>query len=1293
MRNIAAIRQLYAIKEPEGVYIVSQVISYGVSSDGSKPTGWVDELPESLPQGLYIWTWKHTEYSDGTKSDEYSVSRIGIDGKGVKEAHVDYSLQETNVAPETIEVWGSFPSELKDGSWLYARTRQVYSDDNTTVSYSVSRIGVGSFYAGLQEYYANGDSNTVPPAGAPASGSYASVADVAFDSAVWVEGKKTMTAEKPYLWNFSMSFDSKGNVYVTYPVWIGNFAKGIVSIQELYATSATYIPASGREYPDDIEPEMWTDEQQDVAPTKERPYQWNLTHTTYNDGTETYVYHISAVRGKDGNNAKPPKIGSDNCWWFWSDEYGDYVSSGLTSKGDDGHNPYIGADGYWYEWQDGKYVKTDVLAQGQPGETPTISEDGYWVIGTFKTDIKAKGENPYIGENGNWWIGSKDTGIKARGDNGYTPIISSNGYWIINGEETEFPARGDDGHSPYIDAVTGTWWEWVSDPEDGEPRYIDTGIPPKGSNGKNGVDGAQPNLYGYGCELATSNYYVAHTKTGAVYMAYADSVGNGQILIYNGTKGKLWPAGTYSMSGKLMIKGINNMPKTVKCMVGADSMTTLAGSPMAVNSSGQTELKMQEQCTFEHKFSFSSESVLWLAVTGLTHTDTESEVAADIFDIYHGTYGFVKNGDVYSAENMGVNSSEAHTKFSFFCMSAVKIRMYYEIVTETNYDKFYVGNMNEEVSAEQYRSVMSGQKQGYVDYEMQKGLNTVEVAYIKDSSQNATNEKAWVWFCQITSSAVYSKGLVVISDLKIEESSNIAGVSTAYNGLAKHDEQMMQNLLDDTRDFGTKWLSYFDKNIIKNVYNGNAALYYKGGTFVDEGYSYFSVIRYSVGDVLKTNTWYTLSWWQKGVGSLSLYGDNIPCDAFVVTDCNSALIQVTTRIASTHTLSTEWEKHSVAFYCGSSVSARAALRWVVESSYNNSSNYVFITQPKLEEGDTATAWQASENDRRGDDGGFFNVIIWEDCIANAPWTFYAKRNIGGVLAVADIVIYNGYRYACILGYTATESSAVPSEDSTHWKLFQNFDNIATNIIITEAMCAKILEAVYAKIDELIVKRMMTAVSGPRIVTEGSMIAVYGEHDNPNIRFGVNEEGTAVLSFYDKYGNYKYNLGPGGIMSEIDVRYATISEATFWKIVNYSDYDSYLSQFIYEGIDVTLWQWYQGYKKIGTEYQYTAYTSEIGATWQDLGFLNDGKWVSTKPVSGKMPTTLANGVYDCMLGKYYTTLGSAVRTYAIAVFVSGVRKNYNMYITASGTFVDADGTTYSGTRTLGDYLKWLGYTDF
>lgn len=305
----------------DAVTISSTSVQYASSSSGTAvPTsGWQADIP-TMEDGKYLWTWTRVLYTDGNSTDTYSVSRWGVDGKGIQSSVIKYCQKaDTTASPGDFAEsdWGDFPTSLTEGWWLYTRTHIVYSDGSETDSYSVSQIGTGAYYAGLQEYYALSNSGASSPGGDPVDFSDtqgqidyvdgiavfpAEETGFAIDEGTWSTACPEPYGRMTYIWNFSVSYDSAGNKYVSQPVCIGNYARGIASIVETYAISA-YSTAGTSGYPSDLTAASWTDEQQDAAPTDARPYQWNKTLTTYTDGTTTTVYHISAVRGTAGTSA------------------------------------------------------------------------------------------------------------------------------------------------------------------------------------------------------------------------------------------------------------------------------------------------------------------------------------------------------------------------------------------------------------------------------------------------------------------------------------------------------------------------------------------------------------------------------------------------------------------------------------------------------------------------------------------------------------------------------------------------------------------------------------------------------------------------------------------------------------------------------------------------------------------------------------------------------------------------------------------------------------------------------
>lgn len=312
-----------------GVTVANQRVRYASSTQGVNPptTGWQASIPE-VADGNFLWTWLLLVFSDGNQTDIYSSARQGIDGRGIQNSTVTYSQQATSVNPDTITDWGGFPHDLIEGYWLYTKTVITYSDGTHSISYSVSQVGTGAYYAGTEERYAAGVSSETPPDGYAAQGTYVSGQTI---QTTWSQERPKLTAETPYLWNFEISSDSRGTRYVTDVVCIGNFAKGIVSIVETYAISAQNRIPDGRAYPSDIAESDWKDEAYAVPPTDVRPFQWNNTTTTYNDGSVQNNYHISAVKGIDGKGAIYIDLDNENDSMLY-DGSGNLLSGNMVSN-------------------------------------------------------------------------------------------------------------------------------------------------------------------------------------------------------------------------------------------------------------------------------------------------------------------------------------------------------------------------------------------------------------------------------------------------------------------------------------------------------------------------------------------------------------------------------------------------------------------------------------------------------------------------------------------------------------------------------------------------------------------------------------------------------------------------------------------------------------------------------------------------------------------------------------------------------------------------------------------------
>ena len=113
-------------------------------------------------------------------------------------------------------------------------------------------------------------------------------------------------------------------------------------------------------------------------------------------------------------------------------------------------------------------------------------------------------------------------------------------------------------------------------------------------------------------------------------------------------------------------------------------------------------------------------------------------------------------------------------------------------------------------------------------------------------------------------------------------------------------------------------------------------------------------------------------------------------------------------------------------------------------------------------------------------------------------------------------------------------------------------------------------------DKIMAKQLQTAGSnGQSVSIENGLMKVYGTNGRCNIEFGVNSNGEAILSYYNKDGKWLYDLGPnkldGGQLTESTLsgdKYVTA--ISFFGTNDFFDFNTY--------IGVTVKQVYRNYSQ-------------------------------------------------------------------------------------------------------------------
>lgn len=209
----------------------------------------------------------------------------------------------------------------------------------------------------------------------------------------------------------------------------------------------------------------------------------------------------------------------------------------------------------------------------------------------------------------------------------------------------------------------------------------------------------------------------------------------------------------------------------------------------------------------------------------------------------------------------------------------------------------------------------------------------------------------------------------------------------------------------------------------------------------------------------------------------------------------------------------------------------------------------------------------------------------------------------------DIVLYGGSYYVARNDAPATSFKGKTPTNTSYWSPFgATFSSVATDLLLAKSITAGQID-----VNSLVVRHIKTASEGPRIVTEGTMMSVYGNKTSANIRFGIDGDGRSTLSYYDDNGVFLYDLGPDGIRT---ARTASMKEIYLAKVGDYTSGTATFSQI--SGIEaetITLTKYYQ----------YDC--GNLGVT-TEMKNLNGAIYTSNGLNSSKLPSgsKLANGWY-------------------------------------------------------------------
>lgn len=277
------------------------------------------------------------------------------------------------------------------------------------------------------------------------------------------------------------------------------------------------------------------------------------------------------------------------------------------------------------------------------------------------------------------------------------------------------------------------------------------------------------------------------------------------------------------------------------------------------------------------------------------------------------------------------------------------------------------------------------------------------------------------------------------------------------------------------------------------VRNDGTCYAYNGSEFVDVGNDYYyEVLSWRKSDEdpfgLEANKDYVFSFMAKGTGMLTAYFYYPDTDVFIEDSFGGSNIVVNGQ--ANFQLTNKWERYWVHWRPSDSLHRYIILRLgrTIQSSAGDAPiTDCYIAQPKLEEGAVVTEYTERKSD-----------LIDK-----------ASLKAAGIEITSDMVELYG-----------NQVKVSGAKGGTPVAMFED-GMLNSNLINADKIIAKQLQT--------------TGTKGQYISIENGLMRVYGTNGHYNIEFGVNTNGEAVLSYFDKNGKWLYDLGPnkldGGQLKE------------------------------------------------------------------------------------------------------------------------------------------------------------------
>lgn len=306
------------------------------------------------------------------------------------------------------------------------------------------------------------------------------------------------------------------------------------------------------------------------------------------------------------------------------------------------------------------------------------------------------------------------------------------------------------------------------------------------------------------------------------------------------------------------------------------------------------------------------------------------------------------------------------------------------------------------------------------------------------------------------------------------------------------------NLIDNTRllqksdnSSAAGALTVAGGEITANGYESEYSVAH-GDTTSFSSSSYLELLRWNVIGCVASNQDYVFSFLAKGTGTVSTYLFKDGSPRFFVEGSNGRKDATSADGFASFKLTNEWKRYWVHYYLHTTTEHPLPESLLVRCYADND---VYICKPKLEIG----AYMTEFTERK------------TDLVDKAS---LKKAGIG--ITDREVLLYGEQ-------VKVMNNNAIAA-------LFRD------GMLNADLIAAKVLESLGG--------------NGARVVINDGIMEFFGSINKtqPNIRFGLNSEGSAVLSYYDNAGNFLYDLGPDGI-STMDKQDGSFTEYSFYTSQN------------------------------------------------------------------------------------------------------------------------------------------------